>query len=66
MKRNHPFFTLALKYKDLNINLLRDAAGFLRITLKSSVSDPFHFDADPDPDPDPRIRIRDNGSGSGL
>ena len=26
-------------------------------TLKSSVSDPSHFDVDPDPDPDPGIHI---------
>ena len=31
--------------------------------VKTSVSDPYHFDLDPDPDP--RIRIRDDGSGSG-
>ena len=30
---NHPYFMLTLKYKDLKIYLLRDAAGFLKITL---------------------------------
>ena len=30
---NHPYFILTLKYKYLNIYLLRDAAGFLKITL---------------------------------
>ena len=30
------------------------------VTLETSVSDPYHFDADPDP----RIRIRDDWSGS--
>ena len=29
---NHPYFMLTLKYKDLNIYLLRGAAGFLKIT----------------------------------
>ena len=33
IKRNHTFFILTLKYKDLNIYLLRDVAGFLKITL---------------------------------
>ena len=31
----HPYFILTLKYKDLNIYFLRDAAGFLKITLKA-------------------------------
>ena len=29
---NHPYFILTLKYKDLNIYLLLDVAGFLKIT----------------------------------
>ena len=33
IKRNHPYFILTLKYKELNIYLLSDAAGFLKITL---------------------------------
>ena len=33
IKRNHTYFILTLKYKDLNICLLRDAAEFLKISL---------------------------------
>ena len=35
--------------------------AYTKPTYKSSVSDPYHFDAYPDP----RIRFRDDGSGSG-